>query len=82
MRVETALNAVRALGVDVANLTMRTALFQAASEELLEVVTHLDVTQWQDVTFGEGTEARMVTVIPLEQREFLEHLLDGVDGLR
>jgi hypothetical protein len=82
LQAETALNAVRILGVDIANLTMRVAVFQAASEGILELAAHIDVTQWQDTTIGEGDSARMVTVIPLEQREFLEHLLDAVDGLR
>ena len=82
MQPATALHAVRILGVDVANLSVRCAVFQAVSEELLELAMHIDVTQWQDATVGEGESARLMTRIPLEQREFLEHLLDALDGLR
>lgn len=82
MQVTTALAAVRILGVDLANYTMRCAVYQAAAEEILELVSHIDVTQWRDMAIGEGDDARFSTIIPVEQREFLEHLLDAVDGLR
>jgi hypothetical protein len=83
MQAGTALNAVRILGVDIANLTMRVAVFQAVADEIMELAQHIDVTTWQDTTIGEGgTDPRMVTTVPLEQREFLERLLDAVDGLR
>jgi len=82
MQAGTALNAVRILGVDIANLTMRVAVFQAVADEIMELAQHIDVTTWQDATFPEGENPRMMTCIPLEQREFLERLLDAVDGLR
>ena len=82
MQAATALHAVRIIGVDMANLAVRCAVFQAAAEEILELLDHIDVRQWEHMTLGEGEDTRYVTTIPSEQREVLERLLDAVDALR
>jgi hypothetical protein len=82
MQAATALHAVRIIGVDMANLAVRCAVFQAAAEEILELTEHIDVRQWEHTSIGEGDERRFVTTIPSEQREALEMLLDAVEALR
>ena len=82
MQPATALHAVRILGVDVANLSARCAVYQAAAEEITELASLIDVRSWQTQQQGEGDQVRTVTVIPVEHREAIELLLDAVDGLR
>lgn len=82
MHPSTALAAVRILGVDVANLTARCAVYQAASEEILQIAQRIDARAWERATVGEGEDIRTVTSLPVDQLEALEQLLDAIDGLR
>jgi hypothetical protein len=82
MQATTALAAVRILGVDVANLTARCAVYQAAAEEILILAEQLDHRGWEKVTLGEGENTRVVTTLPPEQIEALDQLLDAIDALR
>lgn len=82
MQATTALTAVRILGVDVANLSARCAVYQAASEEILLIAARIDARSWEKSIVGEGADTRTVTVLPPDQIEALEQLLDAIDGLR
>jgi hypothetical protein len=78
----TALTAIRMLGVDIANLTTRCAIFQAASEELQELANHVDMRAWEPRTLGEGEDTQYLICVPPDQREAVEQILTVIDGLR
>jgi len=78
----TALRAIRSLGVDIANITTKCAVFQAAIEELHELTPVIDMRSWETQMMGEGEGSTMVIVVPLDQREVVEQILNIIDGLR
>lgn len=82
MQATTALSAVRILGVDVANLSARCAVYQAAAEEILLIAARLDARAWEHSILGEGADTKTVTVLPPDQIEALDQLLDAIDALR
>ena len=82
MQSSTALLAIRALGVDIANVMTKCAVFQAAFEELHVLTPQLDLRAWEPQLLGEGDDAQYAIVVPLEQREVIEQILNVIEGLR
>jgi hypothetical protein len=82
MQAATAQHAVRLLAVDVANLSARCAMYQAAAEEILLIAQRLDSRAWERSILGEGENTKTVTMLPPDQLEALDQLLDAIDGLR
>ena len=77
MQADTALTPFGILGVDVANLSMRCAVYQAAAEEILIGRASIDRPQWEKTTIGEGEDTGSVTTHPPDSGSSLDHLLDA-----
>lgn len=73
------------MSIDIANLTSRVAIYQAASEKILELAEQVDLASWTRQTVpaddGVGSVGALVT-IPSEQAELLDQILDALDNLR
>jgi hypothetical protein len=77
VREQTAYGAIRALSVDVANLTARIAILNANVEVVMELKNGLDRGQW--IGHSNGEDPPTVT-LPQAEVEKVAELLDALDG--
>jgi hypothetical protein len=77
-------NAVRSLGVDIANLSARLAVQSATIDFLIQVAEQIDVTAWdhQPVKDGDDVEVGFVTTLPGTEVEKVTMLLREIQGLK
>lgn len=75
--------AVRSLGIDVANLSVKVAVQQAILEDLLQQASYIDPASWgkQDVAGLEGP-AIFTTLLTEEQAEQVRALLTSLKSLQ
>jgi hypothetical protein len=83
---ETSMHAIRLLAVDMANLTTRVAVYQATTEELIELAMTVDERAWEPVLSDDDDEdaPRTVTkvMLPLDQQQALQRILMLINALR
>ena len=77
MREQTAYGAIRALSVDVANLTARIAIMNANIEVVMTINSAIDRSQWIGTNNGEDPPT---VTLPLAEVEKVAELLDALAG--
>lgn len=80
---ETAMHAIRLLGVDMANLTTRVAVYQATIEELIELALTVDERSWEPIMEGDQGDHTVSWVkLPVDQQQALQRILLLINCLR
>jgi hypothetical protein len=79
---DTALHAVRLLGVDAANLMTRLAVYQATIEELTELAIQVDERSWEPLMADEDHPEVIGIKLPLDQQQALQQILMLIHALR
>jgi hypothetical protein len=77
IKEQTAYGAIRALSVDIANLTARIALSNATVEVVMALKEQIDRGQW--IGHDNGDDPATVT-LPIAEVEKVVQLLDALDG--
>ena len=79
---DTAMHAVRILGVDAANLMAQVAVYKASIEELQELALQIDERSWEHITEEDGRVGPFKAVLPDDQREIVQRILMLINSLR
>lgn len=77
--------AVHSLAIDLANLTARLAVYQAAVTQLIQIGDAIDRSTWSKDVIEEDTgggNAAYIVTLPGTEAEKLEVLLASLDALR
>jgi hypothetical protein len=70
------------LAVDLANLTQRVAMFQAAAEDLITLANQLQHQGWERQPLPPDENGSYRLSIPGEDADLLEAILTAIDNLR
>lgn len=76
------MHAIRLLGVDVANLTSRVAVYQATTEELIELALGVDERAWEPVLSDDDDHTVTKVMLPMDQQQALQRILMLINSLR
>jgi hypothetical protein len=79
---DTAMHAIRLLGVDIANCMTRLAVYQATVEELIDLAGSVDTRSWEDLMGDDEVPTIVGVKLPLDQQQVLQRILILIDGLR
>jgi hypothetical protein len=79
---DTAMHAIRILGVDVANTMTQNAVYQATIEELLELSVQIDVNSWREPEVAEGEAPPREMLVPNSQLQVVHQILNLIAGMR
>jgi hypothetical protein len=79
---DTAMHAVRLLGVDAANLMTKLAVYQATAEELMELSAQVDERSWEHITEEDPHQGPFKAVLPDDQRVIVQRILMLINALR
>lgn len=81
---DTAMHAVRILGIDIANLSTQMAVFKASVEEMAELADLVDERSWQQAMSDDDEEHQTFTgmILPPDQYVALQRILMLINGLR
>lgn len=79
---DTALHAVRLLGVDAANLMTRLAIYQATIEELLELADQVDERSWEPLMTDDDAPVILGIKLPPDQQQAVQRILMLIHALR
>lgn len=79
---DTALHAVRLLGVDAANLMTRLSIYQATIEELIELALTVDERAWEPVMDDEDDHTVTKVMLPIDQQQAVQQILMLIHALR
>jgi hypothetical protein len=80
---DTAMHAIRILGIDAANMMTQMAVYKATIEELAELADVVDERSWE-VIMSDDEEHRAMTgvMLPPDQQVVLQRILMLINGLR
>jgi hypothetical protein len=81
---DTAMHAIRILGIDIANLTTQVSVFKASFEEMAELADIVDERSWQQVMSDDDEPMQTVTgvLLPPDQQLAFQRILMLINGLR
>jgi len=79
---DTAMHAVRILGVDAANLMTQVAVYKATVEELLELAVQIDDRSWEPLMADDDAPTVIGVKLPPDQQEALQRILMLIHSLR
>lgn len=79
---DTAMHAVRLMGIDVANCMTKLAVYQATAEELLEAAVMVDSRAWEPLMADDDVPTVTGVKLPLDQNQALQRILMLIEGLR
>jgi hypothetical protein len=79
---ETAMHAIRLLGVDMANLQTRIAVYQATIEELIELSLTVDERAWEPLLADDDAPSVVGIKLPMDQQQTLQRILMLINNLR
>jgi 3-deoxy-D-manno-octulosonate 8-phosphate phosphatase KdsC-like HAD superfamily phosphatase len=79
---ETAMHAVRLLGVDIANTMTQLAVYQATAEELIEALNVIDERAWQPLLSDDEEPTVIGIKLPVDQQLAVQRILMLIGNLR
>ena len=79
---DTAMHAVRILGVDIANLMTQVAVYKATVEELVELALTVDERSWEPLMADEDAPSILGMKLPMDQQQALQQILMLIHSLR
>jgi len=82
LQSDTALHAVRLLGIDAANLMTRLAIYQATIEELLELADQVDERAWEPMMADDDAPVILGVRLPPDQQQTVQRILMLIHALR
>jgi len=79
---DTAMHAVRILGVDIANLMTQVAVYKASVEELVELALTVDERSWEPLMADDDVPTAVGVQVPFDQQQTLQRILMLINSLR
>lgn len=79
---DTAMHAIRILGVDLANMTTQNAVYQASVEELIELAIKVDPRSWEPLMEDDDAPSIIGIKLPVDQQAVLEQIVMLIHNLR
>lgn len=79
---DTAMHAVRILGVDAANLMTQVAVYKATVEELVDLALTVDERAWEPLMADDDVPTAIGVKLPFDQQQTLQRILMLINSLR
>jgi hypothetical protein len=79
---DTAMHAIRILGVDTANLMTQMAVYKATVEELVELAVQIDERAWEPLMADDDAPEIIGIKLPPDQQAVLQQILMLIHSLR
>lgn len=76
------MHAIRLLGVDMANLTTKVAVYQATIEELTDLALTVDERAWEPLMADDDAPIVIGVKLPVDQQQALQQILMLIHCLR